>query len=444
MTRDVSSEVVQSGDFTSRMWEFAEKICKAKFLSRVTQGDPASTFFLIATAQDLGLRWTHGLRSMYLAADGKVGMQGDVMLALLLGRGFKVSFEGSDKTKGCCTIERPEPAKQEQNTNPTTLTWTFTMDDAKAIRRWDNDAKAWRPLADKESYRNYPQNMLMWRALANCARFIAADVLGGIYLPDELEDIGAPSGPSSDGTDHEEQSTLSVGLKDSGSAIVASTEPSATDRSAQGSDTPSDQSGTTVTTPDSIKARIAQVKVKLGGDRSADRIVKEFFRGFFGSDTLPSKPLMYVDAVTHLERQVETNHNGLVSNPRACGASVADGKSNTFASLSKELGLGPDVEPLLESISTRRAMSPDELRQWFDVLNLKSFTADDIKAFLSLAASHRGAYLLLDVAEQRKSTPAAMAKELSGKDDSQIQAILDKWEAEVGSLFPVDTADGGR
>ncbi len=421
----VSSEVGRSPDFIDRMWQFAEKVCGAKFISRSVQGDAASTFFLVATSQDLGLRWTHGLRSLYMTPDGKVGLQGDVMLALLLGRGFKVSFEGSDKTKGVCQIERPDGQSQS---------WTFSMDDAAAIRRYDYDAKAWRSLADKPNYKNYPKNMLMWRALANCARFIAADLLGGIYLPDELEDIAEPPP-----TAHPEESDteLSVGVKPSpsngtppepsGPVPTPDPQPSPTNNP------PGDNPPSTTPTEDTqtLKERIAAVKRLLGGSRTADRIVNEFFRGWLGTDVLPKSPEAYFDPVAKLEEIVTSDVDSLLNDPRGAGRRARRPEADALADFAAEHGWGPDTVSAAKAVASKLNMSQTDLLSWFEVLGLPSLPVDDIHAFLTLAQQTRRAHLLLDIAAKRQRPASELAKTLRNLSADDILKRLDQWEIEL-------------
>jgi hypothetical protein len=166
-------------DKLNRMYGFAKAICHAAFISPVVRGDEASVFYLVSMAEDLGLQWTHGLRSIYpLVKRGKsedgsddqirAGIQGDIAMALLLGRKFKVKIVES--TEEVCTIwmERPDGLMSFQD--------SFTIAEAGKLG-----------LLGKPNWA-YRKDMLRWRAVMRVARIVAADVLGGMHLPDELDE----------------------------------------------------------------------------------------------------------------------------------------------------------------------------------------------------------------------------------------------------------------
>ncbi len=168
------------------MWRFAEKIAPAKYLPEYMRGDTATVFYALATGEDLGLNWTHAMRSTFPSRSGSIGMKGDIILALLQTKGFKVDFAYTDKPVGCtCTITRPEGG--------TPVSRTFTMDDAQLIEtRWRPEEERWERLAENYFYRNFSAEMCQWRSLAKCARVAAADVVGGLYLPEELTEVTEP------------------------------------------------------------------------------------------------------------------------------------------------------------------------------------------------------------------------------------------------------------
>jgi hypothetical protein len=161
------------------MYGFAKAICNAAFISPIVRGDEASVFYLVSMAEDLGAQWTHGLRSIYplvkRGRDGegdqiRAGIQGDLALALLLGRRFRVKIKES--TPESCTVwmSRPDGEMEFED--------SFTYEEAKAAG-----------LTGKPNW-NYRKDMLRWRAIMRVGRVVGADVLGGMYLPDEIEEFG--------------------------------------------------------------------------------------------------------------------------------------------------------------------------------------------------------------------------------------------------------------
>lgn len=177
-------------------WAFAEKIATSKFIKPAIRGDVPTVFHMLCIGEELGLKWTHATRGIYLGEKGGVGMAGEMIEALLLSKGFGVEFNPqTEPVIGCsCTITRPDAGAKP-------VTRTFTMNDAAAIKTtWNADAKKWWTLADQFNYLNYPSQMVQWRSLANCARACAADVMGGIYLPEELEESSGASAPANEPT----------------------------------------------------------------------------------------------------------------------------------------------------------------------------------------------------------------------------------------------------
>jgi hypothetical protein len=68
--------------------------------------------------------------------------------------------------------------------------WTFTLDDAKKARLggiYDKDKKTLRDDFDPNSnWAKHPAVMCSWRAAVFLARFVYTDLVGGLYMPDEI------------------------------------------------------------------------------------------------------------------------------------------------------------------------------------------------------------------------------------------------------------------
>lgn len=186
----------------NRMWAIAACVKNAKFVPAEVRGDQASVFFLLGMARDQGAKWSHALRSLYMTPDGKVGQQGDYILALLLGKGFRIYWPVETEEKAVCQICRPickckyvkelkkvDCACGESGEAEFSLALAKTLGfaltkDGREIK----DPAQLKPWHFKFNWRD-PKNMNKWRSLAYCAKFHAADVLGGVYLVEELQDI---------------------------------------------------------------------------------------------------------------------------------------------------------------------------------------------------------------------------------------------------------------
>jgi hypothetical protein len=105
--------------------------------------------------------------------NGRPTIWGDAIPALLLSRGFKLNefIDGTgEKRKAVCELTRPDGAD---------LTRWFSVDDAKQAGLWGKIGP----------WKQYPDRMLQMRARGYAARDGAADVLAGLYISEEVQDI---------------------------------------------------------------------------------------------------------------------------------------------------------------------------------------------------------------------------------------------------------------
>ena len=127
---------------------------------------------IMITGSEIGLPTTMALMYMHMIND-KPSLSGQGMLAILMNCPF-ITVELPDlglvKDSVAVTITRHDKP------NPQSLTTTFTRDHAQTAG-----------LLNKDPWKKYPQNMMLWRALSNCARMIAPDVIGGMHLTEEMQ-----------------------------------------------------------------------------------------------------------------------------------------------------------------------------------------------------------------------------------------------------------------
>lgn len=125
----------------------------------------------IMTGLELGLPPMFAINKIAVI-NGKPTLWGDAIPALLWSRGFKLVEthigDGDARTAVCC-VTRPDGTVTERR---------FSVNDAKNAALWGK-AGPWK---------QYPDRMLAMRARGFAARDGAADVLGGLYLREELED----------------------------------------------------------------------------------------------------------------------------------------------------------------------------------------------------------------------------------------------------------------
>lgn len=126
----------------------------------------------ILTGLEVGLPPMFAL-SKIAVINGRPALWGDALPALLWSRGFKLRewIAGSAGSTRCafCEITRPDGTKIER---------AFSEADAVTAGLW-NKGGPWK---------QYPERMLTMRARGFAARDGAADVLGGLYVAEELDE----------------------------------------------------------------------------------------------------------------------------------------------------------------------------------------------------------------------------------------------------------------
>lgn len=122
---------------------------------------------LLAGAE-LGIPPMASLRNIHLI-DGKVGLDAGLQLGLLLRAGVRPQWVESSDRRAVLRLTRPGFAPHEQ---------VYTIEDAKAAG-----------LASKQNWQRHPKAMLRARCVSAAVKAYAADVVTGVYTPEELEDI---------------------------------------------------------------------------------------------------------------------------------------------------------------------------------------------------------------------------------------------------------------
>jgi len=132
---------------------------------------PEQITVAILHGAELGLPPMQSIQKIAVV-NGRPVVWGDAIVAMLWGAGFKVRewMEGEALERvACCEITRPTGEKIERR---------FFVADAKKAGLWGK-AGPWQ---------QYPDRMLQMRARGFAARDGAADVLGGLYLREELDE----------------------------------------------------------------------------------------------------------------------------------------------------------------------------------------------------------------------------------------------------------------
>lgn len=166
------TDVVQASSLTAdlpNVFQLARALLQARGFIPAhlkTEGEIAA---VILAGLELGLQPMTALRSVYLV-NGKVGVDASMQLALMLRAGITHEWvaDGSDCKVAHLRLERGG-RKHEQR---------YTIDDAKRAG-----------LAGSGTWQKHTPAMLRARCVSSAARAFAPDVLSGVYVPDELDEI---------------------------------------------------------------------------------------------------------------------------------------------------------------------------------------------------------------------------------------------------------------
>ncbi len=151
--------------------EFAGMMSKSSIVPKDYQNNPGNILVAIQWGMEIGLQPLQSMQSIAVI-NGRPSIWGDAMLALVRSSGLleAINEEVTD-SKAVCTIKR----RGEQE-----VVREFSMQDAKQAG-----------LTGKQGpWSQYPKRMLQMRARAFALRDVFPDVLRGVHVAEEAQDIG--------------------------------------------------------------------------------------------------------------------------------------------------------------------------------------------------------------------------------------------------------------
>lgn len=148
----------------------ANTLAKSTLVPREFQNNPGNILVAIQWGYELGLQPLQAMQNIAVI-NGRPSVWGDAMLAIVRGSGLLESIEESvENGVATCTIKRV-------GENP--VTRSFSTENAKRAGLWGK-AGPWT---------HYPERMLQMRARAFALRDVFPDVLRGMYIAEEAQDI---------------------------------------------------------------------------------------------------------------------------------------------------------------------------------------------------------------------------------------------------------------
>ncbi|KAA0971263.1 recombinase RecT [Aureimonas fodinaquatilis] len=159
---------------------------------------PEKCMIAIMQGMEVGLTPMQSLQRIAVV-NGRPTIWGDGAMALVRASGLceyvreTVRGEGDARVAGCVVKRRNEPDE---------VTRTFSVADAKKAGLWGKQGP----------WQQYPERMLQMRARAFALRDVFADVLGGLYVREEVDDGRAEpvSGPTPPSPPSAERTTIAT------------------------------------------------------------------------------------------------------------------------------------------------------------------------------------------------------------------------------------------
>ena len=131
---------------------------------------PEALTVAILTGLELGLPPMFAINKIAVI-NGRPTLWGDAIPGILWSRGFKLDEDiggDGDKRAAVCVVTRPDGSRIKRE---------FSIADAKAAKLWGKPGP----------WTQFPDRMLSMRARSFAARDGAADVLGGLYVAEEID-----------------------------------------------------------------------------------------------------------------------------------------------------------------------------------------------------------------------------------------------------------------
>jgi hypothetical protein len=150
-------------------WRLSRRICNTPFVPSALRGDPASVLACILTGDELGLGPMQSLRMVHVI-EGRPAASAELMRALVNRAGHRIDVVESRQDRVTLAGRRNDTGANAK------VTWTIA--DAQRAKLTGNPA-----------WTKYPRSMLLARATSELCRALFADIIGGLYTPEETAAI---------------------------------------------------------------------------------------------------------------------------------------------------------------------------------------------------------------------------------------------------------------
>jgi len=149
--------------------QLAAGIADTEFVPKALRGKQYAVAACVLAGREIGIGPMEALQKIHMV-DGRPSLSSELMRSLVLRAGHMIEF--THLTDQVCTIR----GRRNGSSEWTELSWT--LKDAQRIG-----------VANKDTWKKYPRQMLSARATSELCRLMFPDALGGIsYTPEEIED----------------------------------------------------------------------------------------------------------------------------------------------------------------------------------------------------------------------------------------------------------------
>lgn len=142
---------------------------------------PQQALMVIMMGRKYGLTVADSLSKIHMI-EGKPSLSAQFIIGLVLSSGFAEYLEYDEVTEASATwITKRRGARKEK-------AWTFTVENAKSAMLGGvtyKDGK-YSDFDPKSNWAKHPKVMCLWRAGVFLCRAVYTDLVGGLYMPDEL------------------------------------------------------------------------------------------------------------------------------------------------------------------------------------------------------------------------------------------------------------------
>ena len=178
---------------TTDTWAIIQQLDAATYESRKFGTTKGEMVMRCLTAYEMGLPLSTGLRGIYII-DNKPAIAPKLVWALIMRHPDFDGYEEREIKDGSGNFSGWELTIRRKNSPVKEVTRRFTLDDARRI------TQGGKPLASKDNWKNYPQQMCYWRTLGMIEDIQWVDITFGMLRADELGGNITPEGDVIEGT----------------------------------------------------------------------------------------------------------------------------------------------------------------------------------------------------------------------------------------------------